>query len=417
MELRSSCKSLPWVTAFLLTVIVSQCSVLGGQSPSALQRTIQPAQPAGAQALERCLTVARDGNVKQALDMAKSARQTYRHERMFDVSYINTLVTIADETESRQDIKLLNEAIVVVNKSKQSQTYDGKGDPEVAYHFMQALGRLAELTESINPAVAAKIRIYEGLIATNLKANPNYPNNAVEALAKPMVSMARGQAARNDKQRAFAALRSAVAAGYGEFEKLEQREWLLKVATEEEIKSFKQELAATYQEAMKKWSRQVVSQFQPRTFNFDVLGIDGQRVSNHDFNGKVLVVDLWATWCPPCRKGIPHYIELQNKFRQQGVAVLGISMDQPTDPESAMGAVQQFAGDQEFNYPIAVGDQSIEGQLPEKMLLPTTLFFDRSGKVRFIARGYHDYAKIKAITEVLINESQPVGTSSSTFNF
>lgn len=363
------------------------------------------------QQLVRCIEVAKQGNVKQAFAMAKQAKQTFRNQRMFDVNYINTLMTIVDETESKCDVKILNEVITVVNDAKRTKVYDGKGDPEVAFHFMKSLGRLGEITDMFNEAVSSKIKIYEGQIAINLKSNPRYPKNALEALAAPMVDMAKGYAHRNDQDKTFAALNNAVTVGFGEFEDLVKEEWLQAVADEDAMSDLSKKLGQSYEVAVASWSRTVVSQFRPMDINYDIASTTGGRIRNSDFGGKVVVVDLWATWCPPCRKGIPHYMELQKQYGEKGVTVLGISMDRPDDLSSAMQAVKTFEAKQKFNYPIGIGDPSIESQLGQKMVLPTTIFYDRNGRVRYIARGYHDFAKVEAITKVLINLNQAVGAS------
>ena len=108
---------------------------------------------------------------------------------------------------------------------------------------------------------------------------------------------------------------------------------------------------------------------------------------------------------------------LQEEMESEGVQVLGVSMDRPEQPESTRDAVAAFAEATEFNYPIALGDSSLSRQLPGKLALPTTLFFDRQGQLRYIAAGYHDYAKIEAITRRLAAESQPVRTGMPATNF
>ena len=86
-------------------------------------------------------------------------------------------------------------------------------------------------------------------------------------------------------------------------------------------------------------------------------------------------------------------------------------MDDPEAPNATLESVSNFAQTQGINYDIALGDTTVSSQLAGKMALPTTLFLDRDGRVRYIATGYHDYAKVEAITKVLLNESQPISSS------
>ena len=394
-------------------VMIGCCCANSGQTFASMgDYGCQPAQPVANgmtfdQQLVRCLEIAKQGDVKQAFALAKQTKQLYRNQRMFDVSYVNVLMSIVDETESSCDVKILNEVITVVRDAKKSHAYDGNGDAEVAFHFMKAMGRLALITDNFNEAVAHKIRIYEGNIAKNLKSNPAYPKYAMEALSLPMVDMAKAYAFYEKKEPCFAALTDAVRSGFGEYKSACEESWIENVADKNSVANLINQLDKEYEIAVQNWSRTVVAQFQPIDFRFDVTTLKGQQLNNQLLQGKVVVVDLWATWCPPCRKGLPHFSELHKKYSKD-VAVVGISMDRPTDPNSAFSTVKAFAKKEKLKYFIAMGDQSIEGQLRQKMVLPTTIFFDRSGKVRYIARGYHDSAKLEAITKLLVQEQQPV---------
>ena len=362
------------------------------------------------QQLSACVELAKSGNVQGAFDRAKRLHTSYRSQRMFDVSYVNTLLTIVDEVESPIERKIINEVIQLANLARTTKQYDGIQDPEIAFHFMNALSRLADITLEINERVSSKVRLFEGSIAINLSKNPNYPKNAIEALSKPLYEMAQGYAIRGESKKMVGALSLAVDSGFGDFEQIRDDEYFARVQDKQAAKKLIAKLESRYQVSVKKWAKQVLADFQSVPFYFDLPSTDGQRLNKSDFMGKVVVVDLWATWCPPCRKGIPHYIHLQEKWASRGVAVLGVSMDNPKDPMSALGTVLKFSKEQGFNYPCVLGDLAFSQQIPGKAILPTTVFLDASGKVRYIARGYHDLAKVEAITSILANESQPVRT-------
>jgi len=412
MQLLISLK--PTKFLYLLIFIAVNLSSLTQPSVS-LAVTPRPAQPgnsstASEQQLLECVKIAKSGDVNRAFELAKQTKLSFASQRLFTVSYVNTLVTIVVENESRSEVKILNEAIKVVNQVRQTKQYDGKQDPEASYYFMQALGRLAAITAKFNESVSGKVRIYEGQVALALSTNPSYPQNALEALAPPMISMARGYAIRGNQDAAKKALRNAVDVGFGDFETILKDPLLQRLDDREAMEGLVADLKVQYQQTIERWSRTVITEFQPFQFNFDLADVQGGRVSSTEFGGRVVVLDMWATWCAPCRKGIPHFIELQKNLANEGIAVLGVSMDNPNDPNSALTTVRDFAAQNKFNYRCAMGDQSFSAQVPGKQMLPTTLFIDQSGRVRYIARGYHDYAKIEAITKFLASESQPVRT-------
>ncbi|MFK7765755.1 MAG: TlpA disulfide reductase family protein [Mariniblastus sp.] len=401
----------PAILALLiLTLFLTPISFAASAAQPAVNSSSQ-------QRLQECLSLAKSGNIPQALTLAKQARTIYSSERMFNVSYINTLISIADEKGTKHDAKVLNEVISVVNQLRETKQFNGDADPEMAFHLMKALGRLGQSTLKVNEQVSSKVRLYEGKIALNLKSNAGFPKNAVEALAGPMVSMAQGYAIRDEQQKAFTSLQQAVDAGFGDFETILKDPLINRLQDKAGLEELvEDDLKARYQRSVNNWSRTVVAQFQSFPIGFNVADVEGGRITNRDYLGKVLVLDMWATWCPPCRKGIPHYIKLQKNFEDEGVAVLGVSMDNPNDPNSSLAEVRKFIAEYKFNYACGMGDQSFSAQLPGKALLPTTLFVDQNGNVRYIARGYHDYAKIEAITKILASESQPVRTGMGTFS-
>jgi thiol-disulfide isomerase/thioredoxin len=106
--------------------------------------------------------------------------------------------------------------------------------------------------------------------------------------------------------------------------------------------------------------------------------LDGNLHSFSEWHGKVLVVNFWATWCHPCRLEIPEFIQLQNKYRGQGLVFVGLALDQKDK-------VRQFVGELAVNYPILLGD--LGGmELARKMgngigNLPYTVVFDRNGNL------------------------------------
>jgi len=98
--------------------------------------------------------------------------------------------------------------------------------------------------------------------------------------------------------------------------------------------------------------------------------------------GKVIILDFWATWCPPCRMEIPGFIELYNKYKDSGLIVIGISVDDSVD------TVNKFIIETNINYPVVMGNSKVVQDYGGITGIPTTFIIDRKGNIvqRFI--GY-----------------------------
>jgi peroxiredoxin len=107
---------------------------------------------------------------------------------------------------------------------------------------------------------------------------------------------------------------------------------------------------------------------------FTLTDLSGKPVSLADFHGKVVVLDFWATWCPPCRREIPDFIDLQKEYGPQGVQVVGIALDEPDK-------VQAFARQNGMNYPVLLGSDEISLRYGGIEGIPTTFIIDKSGKI------------------------------------
>jgi len=111
----------------------------------------------------------------------------------------------------------------------------------------------------------------------------------------------------------------------------------------------------------------------------------GKRNVFADFKGKVLILDFYATWCEPCRRSVPHLIELQNKFADQGLQVIGLNVGGEDDEDR----VPDFAKEFGIQYTLAQPDDELATfLLGDSNAIPQTFVFDRQGQLAERLIGY-----------------------------
>jgi thiol-disulfide isomerase/thioredoxin len=103
--------------------------------------------------------------------------------------------------------------------------------------------------------------------------------------------------------------------------------------------------------------------------------LDGRPLSSADWRGKVVIVNFWATWCPPCRAEIPDLVALQNKYRDR-LVIIGVSQD-----EGSVEVVKQFVAAHQMNYPVVMMTPEIDQAFPGIRALPTSFILDRESRV------------------------------------
>ena len=119
------------------------------------------------------------------------------------------------------------------------------------------------------------------------------------------------------------------------------------------------------------------------SINFTLEQYGGGKVSLTEQKGKVVLVDFWATWCGPCRAAIPQLVRIYNTYKDQGLVVLGISLDQEKD------ALPKFIKDYNITYPILYDDQQV-AKAYDVQGIPTLVIFDKKGKITFREVGFSD---------------------------
>jgi peroxiredoxin len=129
---------------------------------------------------------------------------------------------------------------------------------------------------------------------------------------------------------------------------------------------------------------------------FKVVSTSGQSITLANYKGYVLVMDFFATWCPPCREAIPHLIELSSKYNKQGLQVLGLSAD-----EDGEKVVREFVAEKRITYPVALAGESLMTDYGLRSI-PTMYVINKKGIIVEKYMGYND--EMAKSMEVLIKK-------------
>src|SRR6267378_918155 len=132
--------------------------------------------------------------------------------------------------------------------------------------------------------------------------------------------------------------------------------------------------------------------------NFILSDSKGTSVRLSDYKGKVVLLDFWATWCHGCKTEIPWYMEFQNKYKDKGLSVIGVSMD-----DDGWKSVKPFLEEKKMNYAVVIGNEDL-ARLYAVDALPVTLLIDRDGKIAAWYPGMVDKDNFENEIRVLLQE-------------
>jgi len=124
--------------------------------------------------------------------------------------------------------------------------------------------------------------------------------------------------------------------------------------------------------------------------DFTLPAVDGSMVSMADYSGKVILVDFWATWCPPCKEMIPVLSKLHKRYSDRGLVILGISLDR--DGLEALGA---YVHENMIPYKIVMADNKITKAFGGVSTIPTLYIVDRDGRLVRKLTGYQSYGQLE----------------------
>ncbi len=140
-----------------------------------------------------------------------------------------------------------------------------------------------------------------------------------------------------------------------------------------------------------------VGEIGSRLPEFSVKDLDGYEISSADLRGKVVLIDFWATWCEPCKKEMPGYQKLADRYGSRGFTVVGLKFDTMMDSEDP----RLFSKRLGVRYPLAVATDDLKEKFGGIEGLPTTMLYDRNGLLRSKVIGFE-------YTEVIESQVKPL---------
>jgi len=136
----------------------------------------------------------------------------------------------------------------------------------------------------------------------------------------------------------------------------------------------------------------------------DLKNLDGTTFKVADKKGKVLLLNLWATWCGPCRSEMPTLVKMQEAHRDKGLEIIGLDTDDETVED-----INKFAADMKLNYTLVWADTNMQAALlkiSKFQGIPQSFIIDREGNLRGVFRGANpaDVKKMDELVEMIVNE-------------
>lgn len=129
---------------------------------------------------------------------------------------------------------------------------------------------------------------------------------------------------------------------------------------------------------------------------FELRDLDGKIVKLSDYSGKVVIVNFWATWCPPCRAELPEFVRFYNENKKKGVEIIGIALSSRKADVDAM--VKEYG----MSYPVCLSDGKAEAAYGGIRAIPTTFIIDRKGNISTSRKGMMGYKDLEEAVKKLL---------------
>lgn len=126
--------------------------------------------------------------------------------------------------------------------------------------------------------------------------------------------------------------------------------------------------------------------------DFELQSLDGKKVKLSDYKGKKILLNFWATWCPPCRIEMPHMEKFYEEFEKKDVVVLAVNL---TRTEKSVEDVPKFVGEYGLTFPVVLDEKGIVSNYYQVVAYPTSYFIDSQGIIRDKFQGAINYDIMK----------------------
>ena len=242
-----------------------------------------------------------------------------------------------------------------------------------------------------------------GQLARKLLADKDLPASIRDEVREGLLNEAKSLSGQGNATEALKSVKDMLTFGFDDLDALESEKGLGQLTKTDEFKTWIADVRKAIRERYLNQARREVAAFKSFSFDFEQRDLADQPLSLSGLRGKIVIVDFWGTWCPPCRAEIPAFVALKEKYSAD-LEIVGLAYEREDDPAEAAKLVTSFARKNKLNYPCALVDKKTKEMVPEFRGYPTTLFIDRTGKVRMVTVGAESLDRLDALVTALLEE-------------
>lgn len=265
---------------------------------------------------------------------------------------------------------------------------------------------LARQNEATDPPGARNLFLRAAEAGRQLRAQEGeLSDDEKSVVAMVQYGEARVLAQTGKLDEAIADLKDSLSLGFDQFQILLNDPALDPLRERDDFREMTASAEGDAQVQALKQARDAIAGFKPYPFAFELPDLDGKPVKLDDIRGKVTIVDVWGTWCPPCRVELPHFVKMYEKYRERGLEIVGLTYEQVTEKDEAVKKVREFIEKEiAIPYRLVIGDEETMSRMQPFEGFPTTLFLDGSGQVRAKLVGAQAPRDLEAFVLALLED-------------